>query len=415
MVKKMKLKHLIADSGAFICNANLVELAENVYTCHEVVTEVKDKATRQRLSVLPYELILKEPSPTSISKIVEVSKISGDYSSLSHTDIKVLALTYELTRQHEPEVGIVESIQTKSETQFGKKNVRESDLLGFYMPRDAEENSNKADDDPEILKSGFEKDALEFSEGFCVAEGKLPKFDETSTLTADERVCHADELCERLEDVGLDIDCSDNTGNWITPDLLKEINSHEKNTEKQLSTKVACLTTDFAMQNVLLKMKMRVVSVDGLLIKTARSYVLRCHACFNVTKQMEKLFCPKCGNKTLKRVPVEIQEDGTMKMFFSKNPKVLNPRGLRYSLPKPQGGKHSRNPWLCEDQPMPHDRPSRKSLQRTDVWSDDYECGASPFAPNEINSRAFRLGVRNGQRSGKRNPNAVGRKFVKRK
>lgn len=44
---------------------------------------------------------------------------------------------------------------------------------------------------------------------------------------------------------------------------------------------------------------------------------------------MNKAFCPHCGNKTLKKVAVTMQEDGSVQMHFSKNPKVLNSRGLR--------------------------------------------------------------------------------------
>ena len=36
----------------------------------------------------------------------------------------------------------------------------------------------------------------------------------------------------------------------------------------------------FSLQNVLIQMGLNVVSVDGMLIKRAKSFVLRCHACF---------------------------------------------------------------------------------------------------------------------------------------
>lgn len=46
---------------------------------------------------------------------------------------------------------------------------------------------------------------------------------------------------------------------------------------------------------------------------------------------MSRVFCPHCGNKTLKKVSVTVSDDGTLRMHFSRNPKVLNPRGLRVS------------------------------------------------------------------------------------
>ena len=37
-----------------------------MYTIPEVVKEIRDKATKQRLQVLPYELIFREPSAEAI-------------------------------------------------------------------------------------------------------------------------------------------------------------------------------------------------------------------------------------------------------------------------------------------------------------------------------------------------------------
>lgn len=41
-------------------------MGENIYTIPEVVHEIRDNATRQRLQVLPYDLKLKEPLPEDI-------------------------------------------------------------------------------------------------------------------------------------------------------------------------------------------------------------------------------------------------------------------------------------------------------------------------------------------------------------
>jgi len=46
---------------------------------------------------------------------------------------------------------------------------------------------------------------------------------------------------------------------------------------------------------------------------------------------MNKSFCPNCGHDTLKKVAVSVNEDATMQMHFSRNPKVLNPKGKRVS------------------------------------------------------------------------------------
>ena len=43
---------------------------------------------------------------------------------------------------------------------------------------------------------------------------------------------------------------------------------------------VGCITADYAMQNVLLQIGLNVVSMDGMLIKRVKSFVLYCPACF---------------------------------------------------------------------------------------------------------------------------------------
>ncbi|NXM76383.1 NOB1 protein, partial [Serilophus lunatus] len=211
---------------------------------------------------------------------------------------------------------------------------------------------------------------------------------------------------------------SDEEG-WITPSNLKQAQQDTGHCDTApVGVQVGCVTTDFAMQNVLLQLGLHVLAVNGMLIRQARSYILRCHGCFRTTSDMAKVFCPHCGNKTLKKVSVSVSEDGSLHMHFSRNPKVLNPRGLRYPLPAPQGGKHANNPQLVEDQRFPQQRLSRKARQKTDVFDPDYLAGASPFAEHDVHSRAANLLIRDSARgAGRRrlNPNAVTKKFVKRR
>ncbi|NWW64761.1 NOB1 protein, partial [Ifrita kowaldi] len=211
---------------------------------------------------------------------------------------------------------------------------------------------------------------------------------------------------------------SDDEG-WITPSNLKQAQQDTGHCDTApVGVQVGCVTTDFAMQNVLLQMGLHVLAVNGMLIRRARSYILRCHGCFRTTSDMTKVFCPHCGNKTLKKVAVSVSDDGSLHMHFSRNPKVLNPRGLRYPLPAPQGGKHANNPHLVEDQRFPQQRLSRKAQQKTNVFDPDYLAGASPFAENDVHSRAAHLHLRDAALgAGRRrlNPNAVTKKFVKRR
>ena len=60
------VKALVLDSGPLIKGAKPEAISGDVYTIREVVSEIRDAATRQRLSVLPYELKFREPTPASI-------------------------------------------------------------------------------------------------------------------------------------------------------------------------------------------------------------------------------------------------------------------------------------------------------------------------------------------------------------
>jgi hypothetical protein len=44
------------------------DIADVVYTIRDVVDEIKDQNTKQRLRVLPYEIKMVEPSPESLLK-----------------------------------------------------------------------------------------------------------------------------------------------------------------------------------------------------------------------------------------------------------------------------------------------------------------------------------------------------------
>ena len=84
------IEHLIVDSGGLVRNCPIETLAKNAYTVPGVVKEIRDKATRQRLKVLPYELKFRDPTPTSLAAVSAAAKESGDFSSLSAVDLQVL-------------------------------------------------------------------------------------------------------------------------------------------------------------------------------------------------------------------------------------------------------------------------------------------------------------------------------------
>jgi RNA-binding protein NOB1 len=134
---------------------------------------------------------------------------------------------------------------------------------------------------------------------------------------------------------------SDDEG-WITPSNLKKHQekdgtaSSEPQTEQKVM-QVATITSDFAMQNVLLRMNLNLLSPSLQRIRQLKTWVLRCHACFDVTKDMSKQFCARCGKPTLLRTSCSTDQNGVFKVHLKKNMQ-WNTRGNVYSIPKPVAG-----------------------------------------------------------------------------
>lgn len=147
---------------------------------------------------------------------------------------------------------------------------------------------------------------------------------------------------------------------WVTPgnlhsldpaDAMKTLSiqgNRKEVTRPTISHQVACITTDYAMQNVMLQMKLRLMTIEGRAVTTIRRFVLKCDACGTMTKKLDKKFCPSCGNPTLGRLNYSISPDGVLSYHYKKN-RQINTRGMRYSMPKPKGGRTG-DLLLSEDQ-----------------------------------------------------------------
>ncbi|XP_056621865.1 RNA-binding protein NOB1 [Triplophysa dalaica] len=440
------VEHVVADAGAFLVIAPLHEIGKNIYTLKDVVEEIRDKQTKRNLAFLPYKLNFKEPLPEYIRLVTEFAKKTGDYPSLSATDIKVLALTYQLETENVGTDHLKKEPEKKVQI-CSTKRLPETpaDIAGFHYPskstgklgavvkKSPTSNEPRDTDSSEFNTFQFwrnplpsiETDLLELlaadkvtvKHGFGDVTKKLHSVD----LSVDRHVTESKdhdgidggEHEEEQSDEEGEGDEDDDCGDWITPGNIKQVQMQAGDCGPSADVKVGCVTTDFAMQNVLIQIGLHVLSVNGMLIKHTRSYILRCFACLKTTTNMNKSFCPHCGNKTLKKIAVTINEDGSTQMHFSRNPKVMNPKGKRYSLPLPQGGKHASNPHLVEDQRFPQQRVSKKARQKTDVLDQDYIAGNSPFSEHDVYSRSANLHLREGQTGGGKrriNPNAARKK-----
>ncbi|PSS04164.1 RNA-binding protein [Actinidia chinensis var. chinensis] len=168
---------------------------------------------------------------------------------------------------------------------------------------------------------------------------------------------------------------------------------------------VACVTSDFAMQNVLLQMGLRLLAPGGMQIRQLHRWILKCHACFKVTTEIGRIFCPSCGNGgTLRKVAVTVGENGIV--LAAHRPRV-SLRGTQFSLPLPKGGRDAitKNPILREDQ-LPHKflypKKKKKNKQGDDIFASDdifrhHTDKGAPLQPPLRQALAVF--------SGKRNPN----------
>ena len=57
---------------------------------------------------------------------------------------------------------------------------------------------------------------------------------------------------------------------------------------------------------------------------------MKCHACYNVTAEIGRIFCPKCGNGgTLRKVAVTVGENGVV--LAARKPRITL-RGTKVSI-----------------------------------------------------------------------------------
>lgn len=383
----------------------------------EVVKEIKNKRQLKRLCVLPYDLVIDEPSAKSVQHVIDFAKKTGDYLSLSSADIKVIALTYQLEcelvgKDHLREDPIVS--KTIASKQKPVELVDKNPLVGFYVPPEKEKVEERTQKNRELIADKIEQEEKEAEENGDDADSESEE--PTDSAATSDIPKETDANVEQLEDKFNKLNCGlvseneadqilvsvkdedqqasndnghsdsesstetdeseDDESSWITPSNFAEMKSAcgKDVIDETNNARVACMSTDFAVQNVLKQINLNIATLDGRIIKQMRTYILRCYACFKTTSIMTKLFCPNCGHKTLKRVAVSMDENGQQVIHINLR-RPLTAKGKNQSIPRPRGGKHSSNPILFEDQPIPKQFPSRVARTKTNAMDEDYIAG----------------------------------------
>ena len=211
--------------------------------------------------------------------MVAFAKRTGDYAVLSQTDLSVIALTC----QYELEVN-------------GDKNVRSQpgEKKGPAPVQNAQKSKGKG--------KAKEKEVVapaEASEAPVSIASTPEKVEQTET--SEKSAERIDEITEAVDQVKLDtspapanpiyestpLDDEDSDGGeWINSSNVAKHRSKDLGLvptgsgSNQSPLAAACMTGDYAVQNVLLSMGLGLVGEEGKRINKVKSWVLRCHACF---------------------------------------------------------------------------------------------------------------------------------------
>lgn len=354
-------------------------IAQNFWTVPDVLAEIRDKKARAMLEQLPFELQTREPSAEAMAAVIAFARKTGDFSYLSLTDLRVLALAYML----EVEANGAEHLRTSPETTRTLTNGQQAVPCKFFgtamgckfgneckflheeqVAQDGDAPAKKVDipcrffNTPGGCKFGDECQFVHVAEEVEVKADEPTEQPASEPAVVNEEVRNADVKSRILGGHGASSNAGaaeDDGKNWINSDNASSFAvspfGDAQGAEKITSRiAVACITTDFSMQNVLLQIGLRLLSTDGMAIKRVKQWILKCIACFTTSTEMERLFCPKCGNNTMERVSYSVGQDGHM-TFYTRANRPTKLSGTRYSLPKPKGGRQG-DLLLREDQLM---------------------------------------------------------------
>lgn len=362
-----RINSLILDAGPLITQTAsfLQQFAQFFYTTPGVHGELKDENSRRQLIIWGDKLQIRQPKPEYIQKVVNFSKLTGDYAVLSTNDLHVIALAYELEvelnngdwrlRKYPGE-----ALQAKKQAKSLTEGKKQEDTQP-KEPKDIEEDKSKLVGKKSELDEGLQTETPKKprrrggkkhrEKREAQKKRNLESSNDTNgdrQVPLDIEVRHLDNAEAPETNVVLEEEYeeSDDDGEWITPETLHDemvkdaTENVEETTRAAPFIKAALATGDFACQNVAMQIGINLMNyVSGKRIKRVRNYMFRCHACFRLTPIPKdgkpKHFCPKCGGNTLLRCAVSVDNStGKVTPHLKANFQWIR-RGERYSLPSP--------------------------------------------------------------------------------
>ncbi|KAH9822097.1 20S-pre-rRNA D-site endonuclease nob1 [Teratosphaeria destructans] len=348
---------LVLDTGAIIKNeppvSTLLAKAETLVTVPAIISEIRDASTRSRVeTTLQPFLTIRTPSAASVKFVTDFARKTGDLAVLSKPDVQIIALTYEIECERNGSDWRLRKVPGQKRLN-GAPPSKPTDEAQNETPNEHSEQSAEETARHEKPESAIASAAATDSKeaGNSTVQGQVAetnsddvelaqqtthlKVNDTNTFALDTQ----QRLVDSAQNSGASQDDSDSDSDgWITPANLKKRQAQDSGasivqTPEPKTMQVGVLTTDFAMQNVILQINLNLLSPSMTRVKHLKTFVLRCHACFQTTKDMSKQFCPKCGQPTLTRVSCSTDANGQFKLHLKKNMQ-WNTRGDRYSIPK---------------------------------------------------------------------------------
>ncbi|KZM28663.1 20S-pre-rRNA D-site endonuclease nob1 [Ascochyta rabiei] len=381
--------------------STIINSAEELYTTPAIISEIRDEATRMRVqtTLMPF-LKVRNPSPASYDAVIAFSKKTGDHAVLSRQDLGILALAYEIhCERNSGDWGLRSvpkgPIKLRPEEEAEAQKQREAKEAAKAAQEQAALENGQADEEDEwsTVTKGSKKSGKkskgpnkknnkpEQAQSQAVSEqpateAEPPLLSEEAAVqdATQEQPAEVESSLESTQQApasapateSLEVDLSslaissaqepqqqptppasddeeDDDGEWITDVNLPEHQVKDSGLQADVRVQgptqmdVASMTIDFAMQNVLLQMNLKLITTNMQRIKKLSSKVLRCHACFQIVKDMSKQFCPRCGGATLARVSCSTNAKGEFHIHLAKN-YTYNKRGDKYSIPKPIAG-----------------------------------------------------------------------------
>ncbi|KAF4705612.1 Nin1 binding protein, partial [Perkinsus olseni] len=330
-----RAKRLVLDAGAIIKLQRADNFAKELYTTPRILGEIRDRQARQHLANLPAQLKVRSPDTESMRTVQEFARKTGDFGFLSVNDMEVMALAVMLYGESGCDKALctAPSMARFEEGAKGRKafSWRPEEAKGPQQKEEEEEEEPAVATQPENTENAIPEES---------AAGGV---DESPAADVAQN--------------GDDDDEDD--GGWITASNFRKYarDNHESSTkdgEEETISEVSIMSADYSVQNVMMQMGVDVLSFGGFMIRSVKLWALLCTACHKVTRDTSKVFCSKCGNDTVYRVPVYVDSE-TRELTVTRSRRwekmtAKRNKGSIWSIPKNRGGRQSNPLILAEDE-----------------------------------------------------------------